>query len=85
MLGGLGVGTGALLGWLASLVMTRLRAVRFPEGLAEVYMVDSIPLTVLPGHLLAVLAVCVLLVVAASYWPAWKASRLDPVTALKAV
>ena len=35
--------------------------------------------------LLAVISVCMALVVGASLWPAWKSSRLDPVTALKAV
>jgi lipoprotein-releasing system permease protein len=35
--------------------------------------------------LLAVAAVCGLLVLGASWWPAWRSSRLDPVAALRAV
>jgi ABC-type lipoprotein release transport system permease subunit len=47
-------------------------------------MVDSIPLIPSSGHLAAVLAVGLLLVVAASIPPAWKISRLDPVASLRA-
>lgn len=84
ILGGAGVAGGMLLGCLVSFIMTATRAVRFPPGLARVYMVDSIPLVPSPGHLAAVGAVCLILVVAASLWPAIKTSRMDPVAALRA-
>jgi len=85
LLGGGGVIAGLVVGCLAAVVMTALRVIRFPEGLARVYMVDSIPLVVEPLSLLAVTGVCTLLVLLASWWPAWRSSRLDPVAALKAV
>jgi len=85
LIGGSGVFAGLTLGSLISVLMSAMRVIRFPEGLARVYMVDHIPLTVEPLHLLAVAGVCVLLVVLASLWPAWRTSRLDPVAALKAV
>ena len=85
LLGGVGVVGGVCIGWLASSLMTSLRVIRFPPDLARVYMVDHIPLVVDPVHLLAVISVCMVLVIGASLWPAWKSSRLDPVTALKAV
>jgi lipoprotein-releasing system permease protein len=85
LLGGTGVVCGLVLGCSASWVMTALRLVRFPSGLARVYMVDFIPLRPEPIHLLAVLGVCSALVFLASLWPAWRTSRSEPVAALKAV
>jgi len=85
LLGGTGVAAGVALGCAVSWLMTTFRIVRFPRGLARVYMVDSIPLVPQIGHLLAVISVCALLVFLASLWPAWKTSREDPVAALKAV
>jgi lipoprotein-releasing system permease protein len=84
LLGGIGIGLGIAIGVVASWVLTTFRIIRFPEGLARVYMVDSIPFH--PGwpDLLAVAAVGFLLVWAASFWPAWRASRQDPVSALRA-
>jgi lipoprotein-releasing system permease protein len=84
MLGCVGVAAGLLVGCAASWIMTATRAVRFPPGLARVYMVDSIPLVPTLGHLGAIAGVCVLLVLTASFWPAWKSSRQDPVAALRA-
>lgn len=85
MLGTAGVVAGISFGCLASVIMSHYQLIRFPEGLAKVYMVDHIPLIVEPLHLLAVFGVCSLLVFAASVWPAWRAARLDPVTALRSV
>jgi lipoprotein-releasing system permease protein len=85
LLGGCGVVAGLAVGVVASVLASELRLIRFPSGLARVYMVDHIPLEVDPVHVVAVLAVCSLLVLLASLWPAWRTSRLDPVAALKAV
>jgi lipoprotein-releasing system permease protein len=85
LLGGTGVATGIVFGVLASWLMTTFRVVRFPEGLARVYMVDSIPFRPEPTHIAAVLGVCLLLVFLASLGPAWRTSRQDPVASLRAV
>ena len=85
VLGGSAVLAGIAIGCVASWILTALRVVRFPEGLARVYMVDSIPFRPEPLHVLAVLVVCVTLVVLASLGPAWRTSREDPVTSLRAV
>jgi lipoprotein-releasing system permease protein len=85
LLGGTGVAGGLALGCVASWVMTAFKLVRFPPGLARVYMVDVIPLQPQLLHLVAVVAVCLALVVIASLWPAWRTSREDPVAALRAV
>ena len=85
LLGGSAVVAGVVVGSTASWLMTLLRVVRFPEGLAHVYMVDSIPFRPEPLHLLAVFAVCLVLVFLASLGPAWRTSREDPVSSLRAV
>ena len=84
LLGGTGIVGGIAFGCIVSWIMTVTRAVRFPPGLARVYMVDSIPLVPSPLHLAAVAGVCLLIVFLASVWPAWKTSRQDPVTSLRA-
>jgi lipoprotein-releasing system permease protein len=84
-LGCAGVGLGMVVGASASQILTELRVVRFPPGLAEVYMVDAIPFEVSPGALVTVAAVGFTLVWLASLWPAWRASKIEPVQALKAV
>lgn len=84
LLGGTGVAAGIILGCAASWIMTATRAVRFPPGLARVYMVDSIPLIPTPLLVAAIAGVCMVLVILASIWPAWKTSKQDPVVALRA-
>jgi lipoprotein-releasing system permease protein len=85
ILGGAGVCAGIVIGCAASWLATVFRVVRFPEGLAKVYMVDSIPFRPELAHLLAVLGVCLLLVFLASLGPAWRTSREDPAVSLRAV
>jgi lipoprotein-releasing system permease protein len=85
LLGGSGVALGLAAGSAGAILLSWLRVIRFPEGLARVYMVDHIPLVLSPAHLMAVAVVCGGLVLGASWWPAWRSSRLDPVTALRAV
>jgi lipoprotein-releasing system permease protein len=84
MLGGVGVTVGLVVGCAASWIMTATRAIRFPPGLARVYLVDSIPLLPTLPSVAAIAGVCMLLVLTASLWPAWKSSRQDPVAALRA-
>ena len=85
LLGGSGVVGGVFFGSIISWIMTATRAVRFPPGLARVYMVDSIPLIPSLLHLSAVATICLMIVFLASVWPAWKTSRQDPVASLRAV
>lgn len=84
LLGGVGLGLGLAFGCIASWILSTFRVVRFPEGLARVYMVDSIPFHPVWYDLLAVAVVGLVLVCLASWWPAWRASREDPVSALRA-
>ena len=65
-LGGAGVVTGVALGVLVALVLTALGVPRFPPDIASIYMVDTIPLRLLPGDLAAVLGLSMIEVVLAS-------------------
>ena len=84
LLGGAGVVGGIVFGCVVSWIMTATRAVRFPPDLARVYMVDSIPLIPTTLHIVAIAAVGFLIVLLSSFWPAWKTSRQDPVSSLRA-
>jgi len=85
VLGGCGVLMGAGAGVLVATVLTATRAVRFPEHLAEVYLVDHVSFIVVPLHLVGVIGVCLFLVVLASAWPALQSARRDPAEALRTV
>jgi lipoprotein-releasing system permease protein len=84
LLGGAGVVGGIAFGCIVSWIMTATRAIRFPPGLARVYMVDSIPLIPTLLHLAAIAGICLMIVFLSSVWPAWKTSRQDPVASLRA-
>jgi lipoprotein-releasing system permease protein len=84
LLGCVGLGLGIAFGCIASWILSVFRVVRFPEGLARVYMVDSIPFHPAWADILAVAGVGMALVTLASLWPAWRASREDPIKALRA-
>ena len=60
---------GIVFGCIVSWIMTVTRALRFPPGLARVYMVDSIPFIPTPLHILGIASVCMLIVFLASLWP----------------
>ena len=85
LLGGAGVTVGAVLGASVSFILTKFEIVRFPEQLAEVYMVDHVPFIVTPVHLFAVMMTCMTLVVIASSWPALRSARREPAESLRAV
>jgi lipoprotein-releasing system permease protein len=85
VLGGCGVLMGAGAGVVVTRVLTTTKAIRFPEHLAEVYLVDHVSFIVVPLHLAGVVGVCLFLVALASAWPALQSARRDPAEALRTV
>jgi len=82
-LGATGVLVGMLLGVALVLLLGLLGVPHFPPGIASIYMVETIPLRLLPGDLAAVLALSLVEVLLAALVPAYRASRREPVEVLR--
>ena len=82
-LGVAGVLAGMLLGVALVLVLGFLGVPHFPPDIASIYMVETIPLRLLPGDLAVVLALSLVEVLLASLLPAHRASRREPVEVLR--
>jgi lipoprotein-releasing system permease protein len=82
-LGTAGVLAGMLLGVALVLLLGFLGVPHFPPDIASIYMVETIPLRLLPGDLAVVLALSLVEVLLASLLPAQRASRREPVEVLR--
>lgn len=78
-LGGAGVAVGGVLGIALVLLLRWLGVPHFPAEIAQVYMVDQIPLRLELWELGAVLALGVVEVVGAAWFPARRIARRQPV------
>jgi lipoprotein-releasing system permease protein len=83
-----GTATGAALGLLAALNLdTLVPAIEHVMGMKflpqEIYLISRMPSDPQAGDILPVLAVALLLSVLATLYPSWRASRVDPVEALR--
>lgn len=79
IVGLVGVTLGTSLGLLACLILDR-----YPLHLpSDVYFLDTLPLKVQPFDVLIVAAAVLVLCFLATLYPAWKASRLIPVEAIR--
>lgn len=80
LVGGLGTGLGALLGGGLIFVLARYPFIHLP---GDVYFIETLPVRPEAGDFAAVILAAVVLCLAAAWYPAWQASRLDPVEAIR--
>ncbi|MDE2293295.1 MAG: ABC transporter permease [Elusimicrobia bacterium] len=79
LIGGFGTFFGVGLGLLLSWVIWRFPIVRLP---ADIYYLSRVPVQVEPRDVLSVTACGLLLSIVATFYPAWRASRVDPIEAI---
>jgi lipoprotein-releasing system permease protein len=80
IIGGAGTGFGALLGAGLIFVLKRYPFVHLP---GDVYFIETLPVRPEAGDFVLVIASALVLCLAAALYPAWRASRLDPVAAIR--
>jgi lipoprotein-releasing system permease protein len=80
LIGGVGTGLGAALGLLLVEALRRYPLVRLP---GDVYFIERLPVRPEAGDFVAVVVAALTLCLAAAVYPAWRASRLDPVEAIR--
>lgn len=80
LIGGLGTGLGLALGSALIAVLKRYPFVRLP---GDVYFIERLPVRPEAGDFAAVAVAALLLCLVAALYPAWRASLLDPVEAIR--
>jgi lipoprotein-releasing system permease protein len=80
LIGGLGTGLGVLLGSATIAILKRYPFVRLP---GDVYFIERLPVRPESGDFVAVILAALLLCLVAALYPAWRASLLDPVEAIR--
>ncbi len=80
LIGVLGTASGALFGLALIAVLKRYPFVHLP---GDVYFIETLPLRPEAGDFAAVILAAVVLCLAAAWYPAWRASRLDPIEAIR--
>ncbi|MFA6029604.1 MAG: ABC transporter permease [Elusimicrobiota bacterium] len=79
LIGAVGVGTGLLLGMALCWVIWRYPIVELP---ADIYYLSRVPVDVQPLDVVVVSGCALALALLATLYPAWRASRVDPVEAI---
>jgi lipoprotein-releasing system permease protein len=80
LIGLIGTALGALLGTALIEVLRRYPFVRLP---GDVYFIETLPVKPEAGDFAVVILAAVVLCLAAAWYPAWRASRLDPIEAIR--
>ncbi len=80
LIGGLGTGLGVVLASALIAVLKRYPFVRLP---GDVYFIERLPVRPEAGDFVTVIAAAFVLCLAAALYPAWRASLLDPVEAIR--
>jgi lipoprotein-releasing system permease protein len=71
-----------LAGGLLACLLLKLYPLQIPGG-GSVYYIEKLPVTTLPGDVLLITAVALAVCLLSTLYPAWQASRLDPVEAIR--
>jgi len=80
IIGFIGTAIGTAGGVVLSLVADRYKLIQLP---GDVYFISSVPLRLEAGDITAVALVAMLISFATTFYPAWQASRLVPVEAIR--
>jgi len=80
LIGSVGTLLGVVLGWGTCLALERYKFIPLPSS---VYYIDTLPVEVDPGLVVLIAGAAMAISVLATLYPAWKASRLDPIPALR--
>jgi lipoprotein-releasing system permease protein len=83
VLGAAGTALGLGLAFAVSWLFTRFEVLSFGPDISAVYFLSSVPLRLAGGDALAIAGFALVVTLAACWLPAWRASRLDPATALR--
>jgi lipoprotein-releasing system permease protein len=82
-LGGLGTLLGVALGCGTSWVLTRYELIRFDADVAAIYFINSVPFRVELKDVLSIVVFTFVVTLIAGFFPAWRAARVDPSSALR--
>ena len=80
LIGGLGTALGTALGAALIWVLERYPFVRLP---GDVYFIETLPVRAEAGDFAAVILAALALCIAAAWYPAWQAARIDPIAAIR--
>lgn len=80
MIGAAGITAGTAIGTGLCWLLDRYKFIHLP---ADVYYIDTLPVRVLPGDVAGVVAAALLITLFAAVYPAYQASKLDPLDAIR--
>jgi len=80
MIGLVGTAIGAALGLILCWCLKTYKFISLPQ---DVYYIDKLPVKFAAGDILAIIGASILISIIATIYPAYKASKLDPVEALR--
>jgi lipoprotein-releasing system permease protein len=80
VIGGIGTAGGCVTGFVLSYLLDRYKFVSLP---GDVYFIDTLPVKMQAGDFLMVAVWAMVLCFLATLYPAWKASRLVPLEAIR--
>ncbi|MGE3518900.1 MAG: FtsX-like permease family protein, partial [Vicinamibacterales bacterium] len=80
IIGIVGTGVGALLGYVAARIVNDYKLIRVP---VDVYQISYVPFTILPLDFALVVVAAIVVSFVATIYPSRQAARLDPAQALR--